>query len=59
MTYSELEPLLKRGKIGLLPKYQGYFHWSYATNKMYMKNGDYITEDLDEEKKRTDWFYII
>lgn len=59
MSYSDLEPLLIRGKIGLLPNYTGYFHWDYAKKCMYMKNGDYITYDLDKEKKRTDWFYII
>ena len=59
MLYSDLEPILIRGKVGLLPRYKGYFHWDYAKKCMYMKNGDYIKYDLDEEKKRTAWFDII
>ena len=59
MTYNEIEKILKQGKIGLLPNYKGYFYWDYSKQCPYMKNGDYIKYDLDEEKKRTDWFYII
>lgn len=59
MTYNEIEKILKQGKIGMLPNYEGYFNWDYSKQCPYMKNGDYIKYDLDEEKKRTDWFYII
>ena len=59
MTYTELEPLLKKGKVGKLPNYKGYFKWDYAHNIMYFINGTYMKKDLDEEKKRTDWYYII
>lgn len=61
MTYEEIEPFLKDGKIGMLPHYDGYFHWSWGLDYMYMKNKDTVIldKDLEEEKKRTDWFYII
>lgn len=59
MTYNEIEKILKQGKIGMLPNYEGYFHWDYGKQCPYMKNGDYIKYNLDEEKKRTDWYYII
>jgi hypothetical protein len=50
---------LKQGKIAKLPNYKGYFRWDYANNRMYFINGTYTKNDLDEEKKRTDWYYII
>lgn len=59
MTYNEIENILKQGKIGMLPHYEGYFHWDYYKQCLYMKNGDYIKYNLDEEKQRTDWYYII
>lgn len=59
MNYNNLEYYLRRGKIGRLPQYEGYFHWDYGKQYPYMKNGDYIKYDLDEEKQRTDWYYII
>ena len=30
MNYNDLEYYLKRGKIGMLPNYKGYFHWDYS-----------------------------
>ena len=59
MNYNEIEYYLRRGKIGRLPHYEGYFHWDYSKQCPYMKHGDYIKYDLDEEKQRTDWYYII
>ena len=59
MTLNEIEPLLKNGKIGMLPNYKGYFKWSHSLNKIYMQNGDYIKTDLADEKLRTDFYYII
>ena len=43
----------------MLPKYEGYFYWNFGKDCMYFKNKDYIKYDLDKEKKRDDWFYII
>ena len=59
MTLEQLTPLLKQGKIGKLPNYEGYFKYDFATNKIYMQNGDYIKYDLKDEKLRTDFYYII
>ena len=59
MTFKEIEPLLKRGKTGLLPKYVGYIKWDYASECAYMQNGDYKKYDLDDIKHRTDFYYII
>lgn len=59
MTYKELVPYLKYGKIGKLPNYQGYFYWDYPNNCIYMKNKDYINYELSKEKARFDWYYII
>lgn len=59
MTYQEIEPLLKQGKVAKLPNYKGYFRWDYANKRLYFINGTYTKNDLDEEKKRTDWYYII
>lgn len=58
MKYEEVLPLLKQGKIGMLPHYEGYFHWSWGLNKLWFENKDYVKleEDLSEEKKREDWF---
>lgn len=59
MTFEEIESYLQQGKIAKLPNYQGYFKYDFATNKIYMQNGDYIKYDLDKEKLRTDFYYII
>lgn len=59
MTFSEVEPLIRRGKIGMLPYYKGYFKWDYANECVYMQNGDYKKYDLQDEKLRTDFYYII
>ena len=59
MKYCEIEKLIKARKIGLLPNSVGYFKWEYATQSAYFQNGNYIKYDLDNEKKRDDWYYII
>ena len=59
MKYSEITELVKRGKIGLLPNYQGYFKWDYGKNCMFMENGNYRKYDLDYESTRNDFYYII
>lgn len=59
MNIQEIEYLVKRGKVGMLPNYKGYFKWDYAKDCMYMQNGDYRKYNLDEESKRTDFYYII
>ena len=59
MTIKELTPILKEGKIGMLPNYKGYFRWDYVNDCVYMQNKDYIKYNLTEEEKRTDFYYII
>ena len=59
MTFKEIEPILKRGEVGLLPRYVGYFKWDYSKNCVYMQNGEYKKYDLQEEKLRNDFYYII
>lgn len=59
MNIQEIEYLVKRGKVGMLPYYKGFFKWDYAKDCMYMQNGDYKKYDLQEERKRTDFYYII
>lgn len=59
MTIQEIEKFVKVGKWGLLPHYKGYFKWDYGKDCMYMQNGEYKKYDLDEESKRTDFYYMI
>lgn len=59
MNAEEIQYLVKRGKVGRLSHYQGYFKWDYAKDCMYMQNGDYKKYDLTEELKRDDFYYII
>ena len=59
MTLEEVLPYIKEGKWGMLPNYKGYFKWDYGKRCVYMQNGDYKKYDLQDEKLRTDFFYII
>lgn len=59
MTYIEIQNLARKGKIGMLPRYQGYFKWDYNEDKICMENGDFKTYDLDDVVDRTDFYYII
>ena len=59
MTYDRISKLVKNGKIGLLPNYNGYFKWDYGKNCMYMEYENFRKYDLDQESHRTDFFYII
>ena len=57
MTFSEIEQLCKRGKIGVIPGYNGYLKWDYANNCLILT--DNPTSDLNFIKGRTDLYYII
>lgn len=59
MTLTEITPYIKKGKWGLLPNYKGYFKWDYCRQCIYMQNEDYKKYNLQDEKLRTDFFYII
>lgn len=60
MTYNELSNIARKGKIGLLPNFKGYFKWDYANNELSFSNKDftYKAKDLDI-LNRTDFYYII
>jgi hypothetical protein len=58
MTFEQVAYLIRRGKVGMLPNYKGYFKWDYAKDCVYMQNGDYKKYDLKDEKLRTDFYYI-
>lgn len=59
MTYENIILKLKEGYIAKLPYYEGYFKWDFGKNIPYMYNKDYKKYNLDEEKIRNDWYYII
>lgn len=56
MTLEELIPFLKEGKIGMLPKFEGYFKWSYSENKVIIESD---IQDLSLFENRKDFYYII
>ena len=59
MTFEEVIPHIKHGDWGMLPHYKGYFKWDPFRQCVYMQNGDYKKYELEEEKLRTDFYYII
>lgn len=60
MTYSEVNETIKKGKVGKLPHFQGYFKWNYSENKMWFQNGDFeCPADQLDIQNRTDFYYII
>lgn len=59
MTFNQVLPYIKEGKWGMLPYYKGYFKWDYVNECIYMQNGDYKKYNLEDEKLRTDFYYII
>ena len=62
MTLQELKPLLMKGKIGLIPNWNGYLHYDYGLCQMYFENRDYKIYEKELEDKlnnRLDLYYII
>lgn len=62
MTLEELKPLIRNGKVGLIPKWQGYVKWDYVLGQVYFVNGGYILTEQELKDKignRNDLFYII
>lgn len=60
MTYTELIPILKNGKLGRLPHFEGYFKWNYSGNFVQFFNGDFeCPADQLDIKNREDFYYII
>ena len=62
MTLEELKPIIRKGEIGLIPKWQGYIKWDYALGQMYFVNDGYILNEQELKDKignRNDLYYII
>lgn len=58
MTYEEILPIAKQGKLIKLPNWIGYFKWNYQFNKLEFINNDYRSFD-NIDKTRRDYYYII
>ena len=62
MTLKEINPLIRRGKVGIIPSWKGYIKWNYALDKIQFTNNDYIMtqEELEDKiRNRNDLYYII
>lgn len=62
MTLTELKPIVRKGKIGLVPKWEGYIKYDYVTGQMYFMNNGYILTEkelVDKLGDRNDLYYII
>ena len=62
MTLEELKPIIKKGEIGLIPKWKGYIKWNYVLGQMYFVNDEYILTEWELKDKignRNDLYYII
>lgn len=61
MTLEELKPIVRKGKWGLIPKWQGYIKWDYVLGQVYFVNGGYILTQQELKDKlgnRNDLYYI-
>lgn len=60
MTYSEIIPIARKGKLIKLPNFEGIFKWDYAKENLVFNNGTFWcdADDLDI-LNRTDFYYII
>lgn len=58
MTYEEIIPIAKKGKLIKLPYWDGYFKWNYQFNKLEFINNDYRSFD-NVDKTRKDYYVII
>ena len=62
MTLEELKPIIRKGKLGLIPKWKGYIKWDYVLGQMYFINDGYFLTEYelkDKLKTRSDLYYII
>ena len=55
MTYEEIIPIAKKGKLIKLPYWDGYFKWNYQFNKLEFINNDYRSFD-NIDKTRKDYY---
>ena len=62
MTYQEIKNICKKGKIGLIPGWEGYIKYDYSKKELYFQNKDYIMSESSLKDKvinRNDLYYII
>ena len=60
MTYTEILPIARQGKLIKLPNFEGIFKWDYGKEKLVFNNGTFWcdADDLDI-LHRNDFYYII
>ena len=62
MTLEELKPIIRKGKLGLIPEWKGYIKYDYVLSQMYFENDGYVLTEQelkDKLKDRNDLYYII
>lgn len=62
MTLEELKPIIRKGKLGLIPKQKGYIKQDYVLGQIYFINDGYILTEQELKDKlndRNDLYYII
>lgn len=45
MTLEEIEPFLKKGKLGIIPNWIGYLKYNHSTKQIEFQNNDYIINE--------------
>ena len=60
MTYTEILPIARQGKLIKLPNFEGIFKWDYGQQCLIFNNRDFQcnAKDLDI-LNRDDFYYII
>lgn len=59
MTYQEISKVIRLGKTGKLPNFEGYFKWNYATGDVIFYNRDFQCKAADLDiLSRNDFYYI-
>ena len=60
MTYTEILPIARQGKLIKLPNFEGIFKWDYGKENLVFNNGTFWC-DADELDilNRDDFYYII
>ena len=62
MTLQEIEQVCKKGKVGMVPGWEGYIKYNFGLDELTLVNGDYLMRQEELKNKlldRTDLYYII
>ncbi len=60
MTYTEILPIARQGKLIKLPNFEGIFKWDYGKEKLVFNNGTFWCDaNKLDILQRTDFYYII